>query len=190
MSVKQVSPAPLGLAAFAMTTTVLSLLILGVLPANSASIVVPLALAYGGIIQVLVGWWEAKAGSTFGFVAFSSYGAFWLYLSLLEIFTSMGIVSAQPVAVGTVLLLWGFFTFYMWIASLKTNLTTSLVFLFLWIAFVVLGIGDITGMHGVKLAGGFIAFVTAVAAWYDSLAVVINDTFGRQVLPLGRAVKR
>jgi len=189
LSVKQISPSPLGLAAFAMTTTVLSLLILGVLPANSASIVVPLALTYGGIIQVLVGWWEAKTGSTFGFVAFSSYGAFWLYLSLLKIFTSLGLVSAQPVALGTVLLLWGFFTFYMWIASLKTNLATCLVFLFLWIAFVVLGIGDITGMRSIELTGGLMALVTAIAAWYDSLAVVINDTFGKQVLPLGKPVK-
>lgn len=189
MSVKQISPAPLGLSAFAMTTTALALFVLGVLPAASASVVVPLALAYGGIIQIIVGWWEAKTGSTFGFVAFSSYGAFWLYVAFLKIFIAIDLISVDLVAQGTVLVLWGFFTFYMWIASLKLNLTTSVVFLLLWLAFVTLGIGDITGIKMVQTAGGALALLTAFAAWYGALAVVINDTFGKTVLPMGKPLK-
>jgi hypothetical protein len=189
MSVKQISPAPLGLSAFAMTTTALALFVLGVLPAASASVVVPLALAYGGITQIIVGWWEGKTGSTFGFVAFSSYGAFWLYVAFLKIFIAIGLISVDPVAQGAVLVLWGFFTFYMWVASLKLNLTTSMIFLLLWLAFVILGIGDITGIKEVQIAGGAVALLTAIAAWYGALAVVINDTFGKTVLPMGKPLK-
>lgn len=189
MSIKQVSPAPLGLSAFAMTTTALALFILGVLPTASASVVVPLALAYGGIIQVIVGWWEAKTGNTFGFVAFSSYGAFWLYVAFLKIFIAVGLISVDLVAQGTVLVLWGFFTFYMWVASLKLNLVTNLIFLLLWVAFVVLGVGDITGMPVIQVTGGVVALLTAFAAWYGALAIVINDTFGRTVLPMGKPLK-
>lgn len=172
-----------------MTTTALSLFVLGVLPAASASVIVPLALAYGGIIQVIVGWWEGKASSTFGFVAFSSYGAFWLYVAFLKTFNTLGIISVDVPTQGAILLLWGFFTFYMWIAALKLNLTTNLIFLLLTLAFVVLGIGDITGIPIIQMIGGIIALLTAFAAWYGSLAQVINDTFGKTVLPLGKPVK-
>jgi succinate-acetate transporter protein len=149
----------------------------------------PLALAYGGIIQIIVGWWEGKTGSTFGFVAFSSYGAFWLYFAFLKIFIAIGLISVDLVAQGTVLVLWGFFTFYMWVASLKLNLATNLIFLLLWIAFVVLGLGDITGIKIIQTAGGAVALLTAIAAWYGALAVVINDTFGKTVLPMGKPLK-
>lgn len=179
----------MGLSAFAMTTTALSLFVLGILPPGGAAVVVPLALAYGGIIQVIVGWWEGKAGSTFGFVAFSSYGAFWLYYAFLKIFSAVGIISVDLLSQGAVLVLWGFFTLYMWVASLKLNLVTSLIFLLLWIAFVVLGVGDITGIKAIQTAGGAVAFLTAVAAWYGALAVVINDTFGKALLPLGRPLR-
>lgn len=179
----------MGLSAFAMTTTALALFVLGILPPGGAAVVVPLALAYGGIIQVIVGWWEGKAGSTFGFVAFSSYGAFWLYFAFLKIFSAVGIISVDLLSQGAVLVLWGFFTLYMWVASLKLNLVTSLIFLLLWIAFVVLGVGDITGIKAIQTAGGAVAFLTAVAAWYGALAVVINDTFGKALLPLGRPLR-
>jgi succinate-acetate transporter protein len=172
-----------------MTTTALSLFVLGVLPAASASVVVPLALAYGGIIQVLVGWWEGKTGSTFGFVAFSSYGAFWLYFAFLKIFGSVGLISVDLASQGVVLVLWGFFTLFMWVASLKLNLTTCMVFLLLWLAFVILGVGDITAIRTIQMAGGVVALLTAVAAWYGALAIVINDTWGKAVLPLGKPLK-
>jgi len=189
VSQKQASPAPLGLAAFAMTTTALSLFILGLLPAEGIGVVIPLAVAYGGIIQVLVGYWEWKSGNTFGLVAFTSYGAFWLYYAMLNLFAGWGFVSLHPAAAGAVLILWAFFTFYLWIASLKTNLTTSLVFLFLWLAFLLLGLGDITGSRIIIMSGGTIALITAVAAWYNSLAIVINETYGKVVIPLGKAPK-
>ena len=189
MSVKQLSPGPLGLAAFAMTTTALSLINLGVLPKEGVGVVVSLALAYGGLIQILVGWWEGKAGSTFGFVAFSSYGAFWIYFGLLNVLAALGLVKVNTATAGIVLLLWGFLTLYLWIASLKGNLITSLVFLFLTITFVVLGAGDIAGAEIGAKAGGALGLVTGGLAWYNSLAVVINESFGKKVCPLGKPLK-
>lgn len=156
----------------------------------SASVVVPLALAYGGIVQIIVGWWEGRSNSTFGFVAFSSYGAFWLYVAFLKIFSTLGLVSVDVPTQGVVLLLWGFFTFYMWVAALKLNLTTNMIFLLLTLAFIIIGMGDITGIKMIQIAGGAVALLTAVAAWYGSLAQVINDTFGKTVLPLGKPLKK
>jgi len=189
LSVKQLNPGPLGLAAFAMTTTALSLINLGILPKAGLGVVIPLAFAYGGLAQILVGWLEGKAGSTFGFIAFSSYGAFWIYFGLLNVFAALGMVTVNAATAGIVLLLWGFLTFYLWIASLKGNLTTCLVFLFLTITFIVLGAGDITGAEIGARAGGALGLITAALAWYNSLAVAINDSFGKKVCPLGKPLK-
>ncbi|MGQ9759930.1 MAG: acetate uptake transporter [Candidatus Methanomethylicaceae archaeon] len=189
MSQKQASPAPLGLAAFAMTTTALSLFLLNLLPAENVGVVIPLAIAYGGMIQVIVGHWEWKAGNTFGLVAFTSYGAFWLYYALLNIFSIIGLAVVQPATAGAVLILWGFLSLYLWIGSLKSPLATSLVFFLLCLAFVVLGVGDITGIGIVVKIGGVIALLTAAAAWYNSLAIVLNEVYGRTVVPLGKPLK-
>ncbi len=186
MSMKMVNPAPLGLAAFALTTAALSLFTMGILPKEGAAIVMPLAAAYGGLAQVLTGWWEAKCGNSFGFVAFTSYGAFWFYYAILNYLAAVGIVVVSPVAAGAVLVLWGFFTFYLWLATFKTNMAVFLVFLFLWVTFIVLGVGDITGIPVVTTSGGALAFVTAVAAWYASLSAIINESYQREILPVGR----
>lgn len=183
---KTLNPAPLGLAAFAMTTTVLCLFIVGAIPSSWASIVVPLAIAYGGLMQVIVGLWEAKLGNTFGFVAFSSYGAFWIYYALVAILSSVGMIMVSPTAIGVVLVIWGFLTLYLWIASLKAPKVTSMVFLFLTLTFFVLGIGDVTGVDMITKAGGALGLITAALAWYNSLAIVINDMHGRTAVPLGK----
>ncbi len=185
-SAKTLNPAPLGLAAFAMTTTVLCLFTVGAIPSSWVSIVIPLAIAYGGMMQVIVGLWEAKLGNTFGFVAFTSYGAFWLYYVLVGILSSVGIITVSPTAAGVVLLMWGFLTLYLWIASLKAPKVTSMVFMFLTITFFVLGIGDLTGIGMITKAGGALGLVTAALAWYNSLAIVINDMHGRAAVPLGK----
>ncbi|MDH7556710.1 MAG: acetate uptake transporter [Candidatus Methanosuratincola sp.] len=185
-SVKTLNPAPLGLAAFAMTTTVLCLFTVGLIPSSWVSIVIPLAIAYGGLMQVIVGLWEAKLGNTFGFVAFTSYGAFWIYYVLVGILSSVGMITVSPTAAGVVLIMWGFLTLYLWIASLKAPKVTSMVFLFLTLTFLVLGIGDVTGVGTITKAGGALGLLTAALAWYNSLAIVINDMHGRTAVPLGK----
>ncbi|MBC7119958.1 MAG: acetate uptake transporter [Candidatus Methanosuratus sp.] len=186
MSAKTLNPASLGLAAFAMTTTVLCLFMIGALPSTWVTIVIPLAISYGGLMQIIVGLWEAKLGNTFGFVAFSSYGAFWTYYALVSIMSSIGLIAVSATAAGVVLLLWGFLTLYLWIASLKAPLVNCMVFLFLTLTFFVLGIGDITGISIISKAGGALGLLTAALAWYNSLAIVINDMHGKVVVPIGK----
>jgi uncharacterized protein len=177
-------PAPLGLAAFALTTFVLSMFNAGLVGEQGEPIVLGLALAYGGAVQVLAGMWEFRKGTTFGATAFSSYGAFWISFWAYVAFFAEGIPEAnRGSAVGLYLIAWGIFTTYMWVASLRTTAAVSLVFLLLAITFFVLGIGDAGGNDTITKLGGWLGLATAVAAWYASFAGVTKFTFGREVLP-------
>jgi succinate-acetate transporter protein len=178
-------PAPLGLAAFAFTTFLLSFSNAGFLPSTTAVVVMPLAFAYGGLGQVITGLFEMRKGNTFGFTAFSSYGAFWLFYALLVLLKSIGIINPPAIAIGTALVLWGMFTFYMWIPTLTMNLSLNLTFLFLWLAFFILGAGDITGNISFTQVGGYIGFLTAGFAAYTSFAIVTNSVIGPVTIPLG-----
>lgn len=178
-------PAPLGLAAFALTTFVLSTFNAGLVDAKGEPIVLGLALAYGGVAQLLAGMWEFRKGNTFGATAFSSYGAFWISFCAYVAFFAPEVPEAnRGSAVGLYLIAWGIFTTYMWVASLRTTAAVSLVFLLLAITFFVLGIGDAGGNDTISKLGGWLGLATAVAAWYASFAGVTNFTFGRELLPV------
>jgi succinate-acetate transporter protein len=178
-------PAPLGLAAFALTTFVLSFFNAGLVSSTGEPVVLGLALAYGGLAQLLAGMWEFRNGNTFGATAFASYGAFWLSFWALNQFFASKIPSNElGSAVGLFLIAWGIFTAYMFIASFRTTAAISLVFFLLAVTFIVLGIGQAGGHENVLKAGGWIGIATAVAAWYASFAGVTNSTFGRTVLPV------
>jgi succinate-acetate transporter protein len=179
-------PGPLGLAAFALTTFVLSMFNSGLMGEKGLPIVLGLALAYGGFAQLLAGMWEFRTGNTFGAVAFTSYGAFWLSFWAFEQFYAKEITDKVALgnSVGLFLIAWGIFTAYMFIASLRTSAAIALVFLLLATTFIVLGIGNAEADSGIVHAGGYIGIATAIAAWYASFAAVTNSTFGRTVLPV------
>ncbi len=178
-------PAPLGLAAFALTTFVLSMFNAGLVSDKGEPIVFGLALAYGGIAQVLAGLWEFRTGNTFGAVAFCSFGAFWLSFWAFEQFYASDVPAADVGhAVGLYLIAWGIFTAYMFIASLRTTAAIALVFILLAVTFFLLGIGEAGGSTSLVKAGGWLGLATAVAAWYASFAAVTNSTFGRVVMPV------
>jgi len=178
------NPAPLGLAAFALTTFVLSMFNAGLVSDKGEPVVLGLALAYGGIAQLLAGMWEFRTGNTFGATAFSSYGAFWIsFWALLQFFAKDIPAADLGHAVGLYLIAWGIFTSYMFIASLRTTGAVALVFLLLAITYIVLGIGNAGGTSGIVKLGGWIGLATALAAWYASFAEVTNATFGRVVFP-------
>jgi uncharacterized protein len=178
------NPGPLGLAAFALTTFVLSMFNSGLVAEGGEPIVLGLALAYGGLAQVLAGMWEFRTGNTFGATAFTSYGAFWLSFWAYVQFFAKDIPEADAGhAVGLYLIAWGIFTAYMFIASLRTTGAVALVFILLTITFIVLGIGDAAAKTGVTKLGGWLGLATALAAWYASFAEVTNATFARTVLP-------
>ena len=183
-------PAPLGLAAFALTTFVLSFFNAGLVSSKGLPVVFGLALAYGGLAQFLAGMWEFRNNNTFGATAFTSYGAFWISYFLLQQLHAAKIPEANVgKAVGLYLIAWGIFTTYMWIASFRVSVAVMMVFLLLAATFFVLGIGEASGTESVVKAGGWIGIATAAAAWYASFASVTNKTFGRIVLPV-RELKR
>jgi succinate-acetate transporter protein len=174
-------PAPLGLAGFAMTTLVLSLANTQTWPAGASS-AVALALAYGGGTQLLAGMWEFKRNNTFGATAFASYGAFWISFWYLNVHGGFSPADA-PVVVGTFLLGWCVFTFYMTIAALRVSGAVLLVFVLLTVTFVFLTIGNFHSSVNTIKIGGWIGVATAAAAWYASFAGVTNSTFRRTILP-------
>lgn len=179
-------PGPLGLAGFALTTFVLSMFNAGLVSKAGEPVVLGLALAYGGIAQVLAGMWEFRTGNTFGAVAFTSFGAFWLsFWAYVTFFAGDVPAEHAAAAVGLYLIAWGIFTTYMFIASLRTTMAIALVFCLLAITFFLLGIGNSSETEGLVEAGGWAGLATAVAAWYASFAAVTNSTFGRTVLPIG-----
>jgi hypothetical protein len=148
-------------------------------------VVLGVALAYGGIAQLLAGMWEFRTGNTFGAVAFSSFGAFWLsFWAYVTFFAAEVPAENVAAALGLYLIAWGIFTTYMFIASLRTTAAVAVVFVLLAITFFLLGIGNANESDGLVEAGGWFGLATAVAAWYASFAAVTNSTFGRVVLPV------
>jgi succinate-acetate transporter protein len=194
-------PGPLGLAAFAGTTFMLSMINAGLVGNGTLvgggllPMVAGLALAYGGIAQLIAGIWEFRTGNTFGAVAFCSYGAFWVSFFLIVQLGVPGVVAAK--ASGEIfsglslwLYMWAIFTTYMFVASLRTTGAVALVFLLLAITFLILGIGNASLAGGTAVTngtiklGGYLGLATAIAAWYASFAAVVNSTFGRVVAPV------
>jgi succinate-acetate transporter protein len=179
-------PGPLGLAAFAMTTFVLSCVNAGLLNVGTESIVASLALFYGGGAQLLAGMWEFRQGNTFGATAFASYGAFWLsFWGLSHFFVPAAGVSAHDAnqAVGVFLLGWTIFTAYMFVASLRITAAIAAVFGALALTFLFLTLGKFGDASLTKI-GGWLGLLTAVLAWYASFAVVVNTTWKRTLLPV------
>jgi succinate-acetate transporter protein len=177
-------PAPLGLAAFAMTTFALSIANTNIWGAG-ASAALALALVYGGIAQLLAGMWEFVRRNTFGALAFTSYGAFWISYYVLSKFVLPGIKNSSdvPIAVGVFLLGWTIFTAYMTIASFRVSGAVVAVFVLLTATYILLTIGAFRGLTTVTKVGGWVGVATAAAAWYASFAGVVNETFKRVLIP-------
>lgn len=179
-------PAPLGLAAFALTTFVLSTVNAGWLPDTLTPVVFGLALAYGGIGQFAAGLWEFAKGNTFGATAFCSYGAFWVSYWWLTGHNAAQLPAADAHrAVGMYLLAWAIFTAYMSVAAMRVSAAVLLVFVLLTVTFLVLSWGEFATSTGVTKLGGYFGLLTALAAWYASFAGVTAFTYRRPIAPVG-----
>ena len=187
---KPADPGPLGLGAFALTTFVLSMFNAGLVSHAGEPVVLGLALAYGGIAQLLAGMWEFRTGNTFGAVAFTSFGAFWLsFWALVTFFADKVPAEHLGAALGLYLIAWGIFTTYMFVASLRTTVAIAVVFLLLAVTFFLLGIGNANESEGMVEAGGWFGLATAVGRLVCIICSGHRSTFGRTVLqvrPLGR----
>ncbi len=177
-------PAPLGLGAFALTTFLLSLVNAGVLPKDTEPVMLGVALAYGGVAQLLAGMWEFKKGNVFGATVFSSYGAFWLSFWAYLTFFAEGIPTEHHgVAAGWYLIAWAIFTTLMFAAALRTTAVLAGLFAVVAVVFVLLAAGALAASTVLTTAGGILGLVAAALAWYLCVAGVLSSTFGRPVLP-------
>ncbi len=173
-------PGPLGLAAFALTTFLLSFANAGILP-GAAVASLGLAIFYGGLGQLIAGVFELVKGNTFGATAFVSYGGFWLAFWYL---LATGGDREAGLGVALFLIAFGIFTLYMTVAALRTSSALLAVFAALTLTFFALGFGAM-GAGGLTVLGGYLGIITALLAWYASFAGVVNSTFKRVVLPVG-----
>jgi succinate-acetate transporter protein len=174
-------PAPLGLAGFALTTMVLSFVNTGLFDAKDVAVVLGLALAYGGLVQLCAGMWEFARGNTFGAVAFSSYGGFWIsYWWLVEHDAAKGV---DGPGLGLYLICWAVFTGYMMIAATKVSGAVLTVFVLLTATYILLGIAEFSGTASIGKIGGWVGVATAAAAWYASFAGVTAFTHKRALVP-------
>ena len=177
------NPGPLGLLGFGMTTVLLNLHNAGLLPLNIA--IVAMGIALGGLAQIIAGIRELKQGNTFGGTAFTAYGLFWWSLVLIWWNPFEGIEAASKVAMGYYLLLWGIFTAFMFVGTLKHNRATQVVFGSLTILFMLLVLGDFTGNHTITMIAGFEGIFCGLSAIYSAMGQILNAEYGKEVMPLG-----
>jgi len=182
------NPAPLGLMGFGMTTVLLNLHNAGFYPLDT--MILAMGIFYGGLAQVFAGWMEWKKNNTFGTTAFTSYGLFWLTLVGLVLMPKFGWWEGPTKgAMAAYLFMWGLFTFCMWIGTLKLNRALQVVFFTLFILFWLLALGDATGSKAVTRFAGYEGIFCGFSAIYAAIAQVLNEVYGRVVLPIGPVVK-
>lgn len=178
------NPAPLGLCAFGMTTVLLNIHNAGFFELNS--MILAMGLCYGGLAQVIAGIIEARKNNTFGLTAFTSYGFFWLSFVALIVMPKLGwITAASDNAMVAYLAVWGLFTFCMFFGTLRLNRALQFVFGSLTILFILLAVGDSTGNASIKHLAGYEGIICGLSAVYSGIANVLNEVYGRSVLPIG-----
>jgi succinate-acetate transporter protein len=178
------NPGPLGLMGFGMTTILLNLHNAGFFPLTA--VILSMGIFYGGLIQILAGVMEFKKGNTFGTTAFTSYGAFWLSLVGILMLPRMGLADASSEsALGAYLGLWGIFTLFMFFGTLKANRGLQVIFGSLTLLFALLAVGNMTGNAALLRFAGFEGIFCGASAIYLAMAEMLNEQYGRTVLPIG-----
>ena len=183
LKAKVANPGPLGLLGFGMTTVLLNLHNAGLLPLSI--VIVAMGIALGGLAQIIAGIRELCQGNTFAGTAFTAYGLFWWSLVLIWVNPFDGINAATKTDMGYYLLLWGIFTAFMFIGTLKHNKATQVVFGSLTILFMLLAIGDFTGTHTITMIAGFEGIFCGLSAIYSAMGQILNAEYGKEVMPLG-----
>jgi uncharacterized protein len=178
------NPAPLGLMGFGATTVLLNLHNAGIIAATSLGMIFAMGIFYGGIAQIIAGLLEFRKGNTFGTLAFTSYGLFWISLVALLLFPKMGLADAvDNVSMAFYLGVWGLFTTYMFVGTLKKNRVLQFVFGSLAILFFLLAIGDYTQIAWIKTLAGYEGILCGLSAIYLACAEVLNE-HDKYVLPV------
>lgn len=181
------NPAPLGLLGFGMTTVLLNLHNAGLYELNS--MIIGMGIFVGGIAQIIAGIQEWKKNNTFGATAFTAYGSFWISLVTIWLLprTSFGAdLKPDEISMGWYLLMWGIFTAFMFIGTLRLNKALQVVFGSLVVLFFLLSIGDFTGIKTIKTIAGIEGIFCGLSAIYACAAQILNEVYGKSVLPLGK----
>ena len=178
---KTANPGPLGLLGFGLATILLNLHNAGII--ELSIVILAMGIALGGGAQLVAGIAELRIGNTFGGVAFTAYGLFWWSLCLIWT-NPFSFAGASSTSLGFYLLLWGIFTFFMFIATLAHNLLTQMIFLTLAILFILLAIGDFTQNHTITRIAGIEGILCGALAVYSAVGQVINGEFKRKILPV------
>ena len=183
------NPAPLGLLAFGLTTVLLNLHNAGIFEMNS--MILAMGIFYGGIAQIIAGIMESKKNNTFGFVAFVSYGSFWLTLVALIVIPKFGWVpAASSTAMISYLVMWGIFTTLLFIGTLRISRALQFVFATLVILFFLLAFGESEAGASIKTFTGYEGIVCGASAIYAGIGALLNEVYGKTVLPLGLIDKK
>ena len=178
------NPAPLGLTGFGLTTILLNIHNAGFYPNNS--MILGMGLFVGGLAQIIAGVLESKKHNTFGTTAFTLYGAFWMSLVAIWALPRLGLADkADETAMGCYLAVWGLFTFGMFIGTFRLNRALQVVFGTLVLLFWLLALGDFTQNAAIKTLAGYEGIVCGLSALYAAIAQVLNEVYGRTVMPLG-----
>jgi succinate-acetate transporter protein len=183
------NPAPLGLMGFGMTTVLLNLHNAGGFELNS--MILAMGICYGGIAQVIAGIMEWKKNNTFAATAFISYGFFWLSLVMIILLPKLNLSDpASAPAMTAYLALWGLFTGAMFIGTFRLSRALQVVFGTLTLLFFLLAYSEYAGpSDNFKHAVGYEGIICGLSAIYTGLAQILNELFGRTVLPLGLVKK-
>jgi len=182
------NPAPLGLLGFGMTTVLLNLANAGIIPLTG--MIMGMGIFVGGIAQVIAGVMEWKKNNTFGTTAFTAYGFFWLTLVAIWVMPKLGVAEAADAqSMGWFLLMWGLFTLAMFVGTLKLNRALQVVFGTLVVLFFLLAAADFTESKALKTFAGYEGLICGLSAIYASVAQVLNEVYGKVVLPLGPVKK-
>lgn len=179
------NPAPLGLMGFGMTTVLLNIHNAGFYPMNA--MILSMGIFYGGLAQVIAGIEEWKKGNTFGATAFTSYGFFWLSLVgivLIPKSESYSGLATESFPFAAYLFMWGVFTLFMFIGTLKGSRALSVVFLTLTILFFLLAAGNFLGSESILVIAGYEGILTGLSAIYTALGQVLNEAYGKKMVPL------
>jgi len=179
------NPGPLGLFAFGMTTLLLNLVNSGLVEDDTISLVLGYGMFYGGLAQLLAAMWEMRRGNTFAATAFGSYAAFWMGLAFWHILADGGILAARTEfkdGFAAYLAVWGMFTCLLFVPTLRLNRALQSIFLTLTILFFLLAAGVYN--ETVHTIAGFVGIICAFTAIYTAWAELVNEVWGKTILPL------
>jgi len=176
------NPAPLGLLGFGMTTVLLNLHNAEIIPLSI--VIIAMGFALGGAAQMIAGVMEFKKNNVFGATAFTAYGFFWWSLIIIWINPFEGIQSTDPISMGFYLGLWGIFSFFMFIGTLKHNRASQVIFSSLVLLFFLLAAANFTGSASIHIFAGYVGIFCGSSAIYSAVAQILNQEFGKTILPL------